>query len=303
MNLINHDDVKINIRVSHELLNNAFDFLNIPLEILKKYNRLYCYYSRHWDNYKLKAALLNVTIGVELILKAKIASISWRELFQEAPNSNKENLISGNFNSVKLKDCIPRIKRISKIKFSKDIEYRIKKIRQIRQIRNKVIHFYFDTKKENFISLASYGMDFFIEFYRSYIFSDFCEEKDRTKKIDCELSHIKDYLSVRMHTISEKIKNLPRPNTNYFKECPDCLQDAFILKDNETTQCLYCGRTDNIKDLAEFYSNYKSQTKICPSCDRNSMAAVHTSKNEQEAWDCIICGYYINRPQKWSSWK
>lgn len=300
MNLTNHDNIRIDIRVSHELLNNAFDFLNIPLEILKKYNQLYRYHSWHWDNYELKTALLNVTIGVELILKAKIASINWRELFQEASNSNKEKLMSGNFNSVKFEDCISRIKKISKIKFSRDIKHRINKIRQI---RNKVTHFYFDTKKENFILLASYGIDFFIEFYQSYIFSDFCEEKDRTKKIDYELSHVKDYLSVRMHTISEKMKNLPRPNTNYFKECPDCLQDAFILKDNETTQCLYCGRTDNIKDLAEFHSNYKSQTKICPSCNRNSMTAIHKSKNEKEAWDCIICGYYINRPQKWASWK
>jgi len=33
------------------------------------------------------------------------------------------------------------------------------------------------------------------------------------------------------------------------------------------------------------------------------MTAIHSSENEQEAWDCIICGYYINRPQKWASWK
>jgi ribosomal protein S27AE len=300
MNLKNNDDIRINIRVSHELLNNAFDFLDIPLEILKKYNQLYRYHSWHWDNYELKTALLNVTIGVELILKAKIASINWRELFQEASNSNKEKLMSGNFNSVKFEDCISRIKKISEIKFSRDIKHRINKIRQI---RNKVTHFYFDTKKENFILLASYGIDFFIEFYQRYIFSDFCEEKDRIKKIDYELSKVKDYLSVRMHTISEKMKNLPRPNTNYFKECPDCLQNAFILKDNETTQCLYCGRTDNIKDLAEFHSNYKSQTKICPSCNRNSMTAIHKGKNEKEAWDCIICGHFINRPQKWASLK
>lgn len=293
-----HDDIKTNIKTSSELLNNAFDFLNIPIEILRKFDRWYR--SWKWDNYELKTALLNVTIGVELILKAKIASINWKELFQKASNANKEKLISGSFYSVKFEDCISRIEKISKIKFSEEIKHRINKIRQI---RNKVTHFYFDIKKENFASLVSYGIDFFIEFYRNYIFSYFCEEKDRTEKIDYELSCVTDYLSVRLLTISEKMKNLPRPNTNYFKECPDCLQDAFILKDDETTQCLYCGRTDNIKDYAEFHSNYKSQTKICPSCNRNSMTAIHSSKNEQEAWDCIICGYYINRPRKWASWK
>lgn len=293
-----HDDIEINIRTSSELLNNAFDFLNIPIEILRKFDRWYR--SWKWDNYELKTALLNVTIGVELILKAKIASINWKELFQKDSNANKEKLISGCFYSVKFEDCIVRIEKISKIKFSEEIKHRINKIRQI---RNKVTHFYFDTKKEKFASLVSYGIDFFIEFYRNYIFSDFCEEKDRTERIDYELSHVTDYLSVRLLTISEKMKNLPRPNTNYFKECSDCLQDAFIFKDYETTQCLYCGRTDNIKDYAEFYSNYKSQTKICPSCNRNSMTAIHSSENEQEAWDCIICGYYINRPRKWASWK
>lgn len=289
-----HDDIEINIRTSSELLNNAFDFLNIPIEILRKFDRRYR--SWKWDNYELKTALLNVTIGVELILKAKIASINWKKLFQKDSNANKENLISGYFYSVKFEDCIARIEKISKIKFSEEIKHRINKIRQI---RNKVTHFYFDTKKENFASLVSYGIDFFIEFYRNYVFSDFCEEKDRTEKIDYELSRVVDYLSVRLLTISEKMKNLPRPNTNYFKECSDCLQDAFILKDDETIQCLYCGRTDNIKDCAEFYSNYKSQTKICPSCNRNSMTAIHSSENEQGAWDCIICGYYINKPRKW----
>ena len=293
-----HNDIELNIRTSSALLNNSFDFLNLPIEILKKFDRWFR--SWNWDDYELKTALLNVTIGVELILKAKIASINWKELFQNASNAKKEKLKSGDFFSVKFEDCIERIEKNSQIKFSEEIKHRINKIRQI---RNKVTHFYFDTKKENFASLVSYGIDFFIEFYRNYISSDFCEEKDRTEKIDYELSHVKDYLSVRLLTISEKMKNLPRPNTNYFKECSDCLQDAFILKDDETTQCLYCGRTDNIKDYAEVYSNYKSQTKICPSCNRNSMTAIHSSENEQEAWDCIICGYYINRPRKWASWK
>ncbi len=293
-----HDDIKINIRTSFDLLNNAFDFLNTPTEILRKSDQRY--YSGKWDDYELKTALLNVTIGVELILKAKIASINWKELFQKDSNANKEKLINGDFYSVKLEDCITRIEKISKIKFSEEIKHRIDKIRQI---RNNITHFHFDIKKENFVSLVSYGIDFFIEFYRKYISSDFSEEKDRTKEIDYELSHVKDYLSVRLLTISKKLKNLPRPNTNYFIECSDCLQDVFILKDDETTQCLYCGKTINIKDYAEVYSNYKSQTKICPSCNRNSMTAIHSSENEQEAWDCIICEYFINRSRKWASWK
>lgn len=291
-----HNDIEINFRTSSELLNNAFDYLNIPIEILKKIDRWYR--SWKWDDYELKTALLNVTISVELILKAKIALINWKELFQKTSHANKEKLKSGDFFSVKFEDCITRIEKNSQIKFSEETKHRINKIRQI---RNKVTHFYFDTRKENFASLASYGIDFFIEFYRNYIFSDFCEERDRTEKIDYELSRVADYLSVRLITFSKKMENLPRPKTNYFKECASCLQDAFILKDDETIQCLYCGNTHNIKEYAEFCSHYKSQTKICPSCNRNSMTAIHTSENEQEAWDCIICGYYINRPQKWIS--
>jgi hypothetical protein len=120
---------------------------------------------------------------------------------------------------------LTRIEEISDTNFSDKTK---KDIEKIRQIRNKIAHFHYDTKSEEFISFISIGLNIFIEFYRNYVFADFCEDKDRTQDIDADLKDVKNYVINRLITLKEKYKSFDKPKTYYFTECNNCYQDAFI---------------------------------------------------------------------------
>jgi len=289
---------KINIsmetEISLKLLNNAFDLLFPCIDLLRKFDGKTFLNS---DERELKTAFVLATIAVELLLKTKIASIHWTQIVQNPTTADKQKIRKGDFKSVKFGDCIGRIERISSIKFANKIK---KDIEKIGNIRNKLFHFqYDDTNPNKFITTISLVLDVFIEFYRNYILNDYYEDKDRTEQIDGDLKNVKDYVAVRLATLKEKYKAFDKPKTYYFIECINCWQDAFILEDAYTVKCIFCSTTTDIKEMAESYSNCQNKIKTCPECMRESMAAIHSSEAEEEAWDCIICGHYIKQPQIW----
>ncbi len=283
----------MNIRTSSNILNNSFDLLFPTIDILKRFDgKLFSVA----DDKELKAALITITTSVELLLKCKIAFVDWTQIFQYPNKADKIKLLNGDFFSVKFEDCLTRIESISSIKFSDKTKDDIDKIRKI---RNKITHFHYDTKCEEFISLISIGLDIFIEFYRNYILTEFCEDKDRTKDIDSDLKEVKNYVSTRLITLKEKYKAFDKPKTFYFCECNNCLQDAFIIQDKNTVKCTFCGQEDDIKWIAEVHSTFEDNTKLCPVCTFHSMTAIHSKDDKEEAWDCVICGHFINKPRQW----
>ncbi len=285
----------MNKRVSSDILNNSFDLLFPAIDRLKNFDGTL--YSRV-DDKTLKADLIAIATSVELLLKCKIASIDWTQLFQNQKKANKTTLLNGELKSVNFDCCLERIESISSIKFPDKTK---KNIETIRKIRNKIAHFHFETKSDELISLISIGLDIYIEFYRSYIFTEFFEDKDRTKEIDNILKDVKNYVSTRVVTLKEKYKISDKPKTFYFSECQSCLQDVSIIQDKNTIKCTFCGHEEDIKWVAEIHSKYKGKTKQCPNCTLHSMTAIHSSATEEEAWDCVVCGHFINRPAKWVS--
>ena len=132
------ENFKMNIRTSSNILNNSFDLLYPTIEIFKRFDGKMFSIA---DDKELKAALITTTTCVELLLKSKIASIDWTQLFQTQNKADKNKLINGNFYSVKFEDCLDRIESISPIRFNEKTKTDIDRIRQI---RNKITHFHFD---------------------------------------------------------------------------------------------------------------------------------------------------------------
>jgi hypothetical protein len=106
------ENFKMNIRTSTNILNNSFDLLYPTIEIFKRFDGKMFSIS---DDKELKAALITTTTCVELLLKSKIASIDWAQLFQTQTKSDKNRLLNGDFFSVKFEDCLSRIENISTI--------------------------------------------------------------------------------------------------------------------------------------------------------------------------------------------
>lgn len=285
------DSNRLNYRCADDLLNNAFDFFQTTALVLGDKPK----WSKYYSESELKTALLSVTTSVELILKAKIASIDWKEIFKYPSKAHSEALKTGDFESIAFKNCVKKVEELSKIVLSDDFK---KKVENIRTTRNQLTHYHFKTSQETFLILASKGIDVFIEFYRLYIKDDFCEEKDRTKELEELLFKIDEYIKIRLQTILPKMIEYKRPKTYYFSECNNCEQDTIILKDSCTVKCLFCESEDNIEKEAEWRSYDNSKVKKCISCDINSMILLQPRDGEADAWECILCGNHINRASR-----
>lgn len=293
--MIIEDDLwKQNFRCSADILNNAFDFLENSCTLLSKFSGWHKYIS-HSD---LKAALISATTSVELILKAKVASFDWRQIFHNPAEADFSKLATGGFKSVGFEKCLERLEDLMKTPLPDNIK---SKVENVRKTRNKLIHYHFATNPESFAVLISNGIDAFIEFYRLYVKDDFCEEKDRTKKLEEELFKVDEYIRTRLETIKPKLAGQKRPQTYFFSECSFCLQDVFVFKDNRTVLCLFCEQEEDVEEDALIRSEIRDTTKVCPNCNLKTMIAVHKiSSEEEQPWECILCGNYVHRPTKWA---
>jgi len=283
---------EINIRVSSNLLDNSLDLFLDGVESIKK--------RRSGKSFsllpELKSSLLAITIGVELLVKAKIASVEWKQIFKNPSKANISKIIDGTLMSINFEKCLSRIENISSIRF--DLKSK-NDIEQIRIIRNKIAHYHHKPNDGEILSLIVNAIGFYLRFYQEQIFDSFCEEEDRTKYVDRDLKDVKQYVKLRVKAIKELIKDKQKPITRYFCECPECLQDVYVLKDNMTAVCSFCKYEEDIKEVAITHSEIKDVVKYCPKCSCESMHSFHDDKIEEEAWQCIVCGFYINRPYTW----
>lgn len=231
-------------------------------------------------------------------MKAKVATIDWRQIFNNPTDADFSKLGTGDFKSVGFEKCLERLEYLMGTPLQDNIKI---KIDNVRKTRNKLIHYHFTTNTEAFAVLISNGIDAFIEFYRLYIKDDFYEEKDRTKVLEEELFKVDEYIRTRLETIKPKLKGQNRPQTYFYCECSFCLQDVFVFKDNRTVLCLFCEKENDVEEDALIRSEIRDTTKDCPKCNLKTMIAVwKINPEEEQPWECIVCGHYIHRPTKWA---
>ncbi len=284
---MNSTDSTLSFKTALNLLDNAFKFVEPAISTLKKFET----HSYSYVEKELQTAILSVTTGVELILKAKIAAKDWRELFQNPNKSDRRKFLSGEFYSLRLEDCISRIEILYKVQINQNHKTEFD---QIRQIRNKLIHFYLDVDRLECITLIATCIDIFIEFYRDFIITELFEEYDRTAKIDNTLKYVQEYVRIRLKSINKKLDSSVRPLTYHLSECGNCEQDTYIIKDNKEIKCLFCGFTRRIEEIAKEWSENR-QTKRCPTCDLESL---FLNYNGDDSWECFLCGYYTDTPTR-----
>lgn len=260
---MNCSDSSLSFRMGLKLLDNAFSFIESAIVVLKRFETD----SYSYDNNELRSAILSAATGVEVILKAKIAAQDWRELFQFIHKADRNKLLSGEFYSVKLEDCISRIEKL--YSFQITLHYK-GELDRIRQIRNKLVHFYYDFDRNEFMTLVATCIDIFIEFYKEFIEAEFYEEYDRTSKIDNTLKYVEEYVSIRLKSAGKRLEVSVRPLTYHLSECGSCGQDTYVIRDNKEICCLFCGLSYMIEEKAEEWSENR-QNKKCSHCHVKSM--------------------------------
>jgi hypothetical protein len=94
---------------------------------------------------ELKYAIINLSAGIELILKERLKQEHWSLIFDNVDKANYASLQSGNFKSVYLETSISRLKQIVGVVFE---ENAIKHIEELKKERNRIEHFHFSPNRE-----------------------------------------------------------------------------------------------------------------------------------------------------------
>jgi len=186
------DDDSLSFGVSINLLDSAFHLLQHPFELLKE-KRSWTY-RKDLEEYELITAFLSIATAIELLMKSKIAGKNWTLLFNNPNKASRDSLINADFQSVNFENCVKRIEDNYQIILDQRIKSRVE---TIRTVRNKITHFFHSIKKDEIINLIAFGLDIYIEFYRSYIKDQMFDASDRTEGFEIELSAIHQFVESR----------------------------------------------------------------------------------------------------------
>ena len=277
------DRIKIETRLSHSLLKSSHDFIRSAVN-----------YAKESDENSWKFAVLHLASALELLFKSRLAEEHWSLVFADPDKATVANLQTGDFLSVDIDTSIKRLKNIIDIELSTKDRSLIKKLKEV---RNKIIHFHIDINKNTIKVIAAQSLNTYIEFYNNNIAPNWEDYSVFGYELSQTLNEFKEFVNSRMESLSTTLDNSNRPKTNYFWECPECLQDAIIFTEENILRCVFCGDSRDIVEVAELYSENKS-VNYCPSCKVKSFI-VTSIKNDQKNLECLICGHYIGHPKKW----
>lgn len=251
------------------LLENAHDFMIFAADCAREDN------TRLW-----KHALLSLSTGLELLLKARLESEHWSLLFAKVDNASTGRYRTGNFISVDFKTALNRLKNISNVEVSEAEE---KELLKIRNIRNRLQHFHYDISIEGLKSWVGRGINAFVAFYER----NFDDDPAFIYDLSESLMEFEEFVTSRMASLKEELESHDRPQYDAFSSCPNCFHDAVVI-DGDDVWCLFCGAETTLEDLVE--SRSESYVEVCPKCGRKALGLI-LFNNEDGEFGCAFCGF------------
>lgn len=267
------------VRVKFTLLQNGLDFI---LSAVK-------YIASEPSDSDLKYAVLHLTSGIELIFKERLYKENWKLIFENINKADEQKLKEGDFTSISFKCAIKRIEKNCGIELDEHVK---KDLEKIRNIRNKILHFEFETSVVVMKSLCSRTLNFLYDFIHEEL-SPVDEYKDKLKEIIDYAHEFKEFVDERMKKVREQIQT----NSYSVKTCPECFQEALVIDDG--VECFFCRYTASGEDAA--YAYVSSVIKLsdyeivkdggewpvydCPACNMTSLVQEDTNQ-----YTCFSCG-------------
>ncbi|MBS1701756.1 MAG: hypothetical protein JST12_08845 [Armatimonadetes bacterium] len=269
---------------SIRLHENSRKFLESAIEIA----------NQEWSP-ELSLASINIITGIELLLKARLASEDFRLLAVDG-GTTVAQFEAGDFKSITVDECLKRLKQ-----FGVSLDSRQKQVlKNLQDLRNRTIH-YITPKEAEFRGAVEAGLNLYIEFHQSqFDHWDNCYNLKSLNRLIIELHRNEDFVRARFERIKPRLEVSYRPRTHYFDECPSCVQDAVIINDGYF-ECLFCDYENEISFAVEQRSNDK-RVEVCPACSKTSLAWPWWFP-ELTVKECFCCGYFEGDEPNWSDWK
>lgn len=177
------------------------------------------------------------------------------------------------------------ISRLSKISSIEIGGAEIKRLRKIRDLRNKITHYNVSVKVNELQSIVARGIGIFIKLYKNFEEPD--EVRETVQFINSQLHGFEKYVKLRLSEIRKVLEVSERPTKDLIL-CPMCFQNT-IIRDSENNQllCLFCETEYEFKELADYTDSVGGP---CPECLDGVLACI-----EQDTGDnlflCTKCGF------------
>ncbi len=230
-----------------------------------------------------KYSVIHFHAAVELFLKSRLMYEHWSLIVAKRQEPDWDKFISGDFQSVTLKDAATRLDKVVRSGLSKaDLD----SFEVIGKHRNKMVHFFHESHSteecnqltQNILKQqlkAWYFLHRLLIVQWKDVFGDWHE---KIADIDGKLRKLHEFLQVVFDDLGPLIAN-QKINGFLFEQCPSCEFDAQKhikdIKEIYYAECLVCGLV-------------KKCLKIeCPDC-----VEVVTLQSEGFA-NCQVCGQHI----------
>ena len=235
------------------LLGMSLEFLESSADYISKKN---------FSKSELKFSIVHLYTSVELLLKAELMDEHWSLLFRNMKDAKRQNLESGDFNSVTVDEAVQRLRDIGE----KEIDDRV--LKKLGKERNRIIHFNSIISYQHARALLLETHGFVIDYIADNdVFRTCTELEPQYDEIKRKISSLQQFIDKRLKTIKSELSNF-----EVVIKCPDCWQISVPLVEDDL-QCRFCRTSFEREEFIYLYTNYflsdyptESEIRQCPEC-------------------------------------
>lgn len=245
-----------------------------------------------------KYALLHLSSGVELVLKARLLHDHWTYVFSDMNRADETKLASGDFVSVGADKLIDRLSTLCGIEIAVEA---VAAFKAIRSMRNRAEHFVMSENVHAIESAVKRGLPPVIDFVVEY-----CGEAAAVAPVMGLLDRIKPGVTQITESFDQTAR-IAQAQAHSFESlggtvlrCPECLAAPTLLIDGDS-RCVLCDYRAEGPSASALYvetvlgiSAYEAVTSggdfpvhNCPECQSESLVI----GDEDGKAICFTCGF------------
>ena len=198
----------------------------------------------------LKYAIIHLAAAVEVLTKARLNFEHWALVFADVSKADKAALASGDFRSVAPEDALDRLTKIVGIEISAEDR---KRLRLVREKRNRLQHHGLTDTPEAIQAVAAEALDFLLTFVGKHLKGSADDGDDEA--IELLLASVREQLGAIESLVDARLSSLEAQldEIETVLACPMCNVEALTLDDR--VNCLFCLWEDDAESASRAYVN------------------------------------------------
>lgn len=229
-----------------------------------------------------KHAILDLSAGVEALLRERLRQEHWSLVFDDPAEASKDAYDDGSFPAVRLNDCLDRLQEICGLEVAPRWRWGIESLARRRS----------RLEGRGLVEATPVLMAVVVAVVNPFV------DSVPPGRLNASLSTLLDGIRGRLATLEGRIGDAlrliaeKRPNEALLA-CPNCRQEATLVVDDgpRCLYCDYCGKPEKVADeyARDLFPGEDRAPYHCPACERNALLDVG-DPDEDPWYKCFACG-------------